>query len=333
MSASGPLTFRLLRLLADGEFHSGEEMARRLRVSRSTVWKALRAVEDWGVTLFKVNGRGYRLVTQVEWLDAECVRAHLGEAAAQLRVEIADAVDSTNTVLLRRALTGEPGGAVLAAEVQTQGRGRRGRAWHAGLGSGLTFSLSWRFEQGVGALGGLSLAVSVALLRALRELGAGEVGVKWPNDLLWRHQKLAGILIELEGDAMGPSVAVIGVGINLALPPCVRDRVDQAVCDLAGMGLRVERNRLLGRILAHVVHVLEVFAVHGFAPMRLEWERAHALAGRDLLVALPDGASDTGIAAGVADDGALLLETQRGMRRLYAGELSVRPLQPDLRSA
>ncbi|MCC7547231.1 MAG: biotin--[acetyl-CoA-carboxylase] ligase [Burkholderiales bacterium] len=333
MSAPGPLTFRLLRLLADGEFHSGEELARRLRVSRSTVWKALHAVQDWGVTLFKVNGRGYRLVTPVDWLDAQLVCGHLGQAAECMRIEIVDAVDSTNTLLLRRALTGEPGGLAVAAELQTHGRGRRGRPWHAGLGSGLTFSLLWRFEQGVGALGGLSLAVSVAVLRALRELGADEIGLKWPNDLLWRHQKLAGILIELEGDAMGPSVAVIGIGVNVVLPSEVRNRIDQAVCDLAGMGLRVERNRLLGRILAHLVQVLEVFATGGFAPMRLEWERAHALAGRELMVALPDGGGETGLAAGVGDDGALLLETRSGLRRLYSGEVSVRPLQPDLRSA
>jgi len=333
MPAPGSLTFRLLRLMADGEFHSGEELAKRLRVSRSTVWKALQAVDEWGVTLFKVNGRGYRLVTQVEWLDPQVIAKHLGDAAAAVRVEVIDCVDSTNTLLLRRALTGEAGGLAVAAEVQTQGRGRRGRAWHAGLGSGLTFSLLWRFEHGVGALGGLSLAVSVALLRALRELGADEVGVKWPNDLLWRHQKLGGILIELEGDAMGPSVAVIGIGMNLALPPGVRERIDQAVCDLAGMGLRVERNLLLGRILAHLAHVLGVFATHGFAPMRLEWERAHALAGRELTVSLPDGGGETGVAAGVGDDGALLLETRNGLRRLYSGEVSVRPVQPDLRSA
>ena len=333
MSAPGSLTFRLLRLMADGEFHSGEELAKRMRVSRSTVWKALQAVDGWGVTLFKVNGRGYRLVTQVDWLDALAVAMHAGEAAAVLRVETVDSVDSTNTLLLRRALNGEAGGLAVAAEVQTHGRGRRGRSWHAGLGGGLTFSLLWRFDQGVGALGGLSLAVSVAVLRALRELGADEVGVKWPNDLLWRHQKLAGILIELEGDAMGPSVAVIGIGLNVALPAGVRDRIDQAVCDLAGMGVRVERNRLLGRILAHLAQALEVFATHGFAPMRLEWERAHALAGRELSVALPDGGMETGIAAGVGDDGALLLETRAGLRRLYSGELSVRPLQPDLRSA
>jgi len=333
MSAPGSLTFRLLRLMADGEFHSGEELARRLRVSRSTVWKALQAVDGWGVTLFKVNGRGYRLVTQVDWLDGERVRQHMGEAAAGVRVEIVDMIDSTNTLLLHRALTGEPGGLAVAAEVQTQGRGRRGRVWHAGLGGGLTFSLLWRFERGVGALGGLSLAVSVALLRSLRELGADEIGLKWPNDLLWRHQKLAGILIELEGDAMGPSVAVIGIGLNVALPAEVRNRIDQAVCDLTGMGVDVERSRLLGRILAHLVHVLGVFDVHGFAPLRLEWERAHALAGRELMVSLPDGSSETGVAASVCDDGALLLETPAGMRRLYSGEVSVRPLQPDLRSA
>lgn len=333
MPVPTPLTFRLLRLLADGEFHSGEELARRVRMSRSTVWKALQGVEEWGVTLFKVNGRGYRLVNTVQWLEADCLRPHLGGAADSLRVEIIDTVDSTNTLLLRRALAGEPGGLAVAAELQTQGRGRRGRSWHAALGGSLTFSLLWRFEQSAGALGGLSLAVSVALLRALRELGADQVGLKWPNDILWRHQKLAGILIELEGDVMGPSVAVIGIGLNLVLQPRVRHRIDQAVCDLASMGVYVERNQVLGRILAHLSQVLQMFALRGFAPLRAEWEEAHALAGRELSVALADGGSEIGLAAGVADDGALLLQTRSGLRRLYSGEVSVRPLQRDLRRA
>ena len=232
-----PLTFRTLRLLADGEFHSGEALARGLRVSRTTVWKALHGLEEWGVTLFKVHGRGYRLVTPVDWLDAQQINRHLGPHQEALQVHVVDTVDSTNRLLLAEAQAGAPSGLAVAAELQTRGRGRRGRGWHTGLGDALTFSLLWRFPQGAGALHGLSLAVSVALVRALRALGATEAMVKWPNDVLWRQRKLAGVLIEVQGGSAGPSAAVIGIGINVRLDESVRERIDQPVADLAAAGV------------------------------------------------------------------------------------------------
>jgi BirA family biotin operon repressor/biotin-[acetyl-CoA-carboxylase] ligase len=328
-----PLTFRALRLLADGEFHSGEALARTLHVSRTTVWKALQAAEGWGVTLFKVHGRGYRLVTPVDWLDARRVREHLGAHAGSFQIEVVELADSTNSILLNEALAGAPTGLVVAAELQTQGRGRRGRTWHTGLGGALTFSLLWRFEQGVRGLGGLSLAVSVALARAFSALHVDSVMVKWPNDVVWQHQKLAGVLTEIEGDVMGPSAAVIGIGINVYLDPDVRQRIDQAVTDLAATGVRIERNRLLGTCLSHLAAVLGQFAAGGFSPLRAEWEASNALAGRTIAVTLADRSQETGVAAGVADDGALLLQTDSGLRRFYSGEVSVRPAQRTLRSA
>ena len=149
--------------------------------------------------------------------------------------------------------------------------------------------------------------------------------VKWPNDVLWQHQKLAGVLTEIEGDVMGPSAAVIGIGINVYLEPDVRQRIDQAVADLAATGVRIDRNRLLGTCLAHLADVLPEFAANGFGRLRAEWEASNALAGRTVAVTLADRSQETGLAAGVADDGALLLQTDSGLRRFYSGEVSVRP--------
>jgi len=146
-----------------------------LGVSRTTVWKALQNLEPLGVTLFKVHGRGYRLVTPLDWLDVRQIRHWLGAHADILQVHLVDTVDSTNSVLLDEARAGAPSGLVVAAELQTRGRGRRGRAWHSGLGDALTFSVLWRFAGGLGSLHGLSLAVSVALARALRGLGAASM--------------------------------------------------------------------------------------------------------------------------------------------------------------
>ena len=322
-----PHTLAVLRMLEDGEFHSGEEIGRRLRISRESVSNALARVEDHGLELDRVRGRGYRLAKPVRWLDARQIRARLGRDAKRYALEVVERTGSTNDDLLARAAQGVPSGLVRVAELQTRGRGRRGRQWHTGLGDALTFSLLWRFSQGGSFLSGLSLAVGVALLRTLRGLGAQDAALKWPNDVLWRYRKLAGILIELSGEVMGPTAAVIGIGVNLRLADSVVDRIDQPVVDLARIGVDADRNLLLAELLIELGRVLDVFSAHGFAPFAREWNRAHAYQDRMVRLRMPDGAVQEGRVAGVAEDGALLLATRSGTRRFYGGELSLRPVR------
>jgi BirA family biotin operon repressor/biotin-[acetyl-CoA-carboxylase] ligase len=325
------LTLRALRLLTDSEFRSGADLARELGVSRGSVWKALKDLDEVGVPLLRIHGRGYRLVDPIDWLDPAQIHRHLGIHGEDYDVRVLDIVGSTNTILLEQAVAGAASGLVLAAEMQTHGRGRRGRTWHTGLGGALTFSLLWRFEQGAGALAGLGLAVGVALVRALRALGIGDAMLKWPNDVLVRHQKLAGTLVEIQGDVLGPSLAVVGVGINFRLDDATREQIDQAVTDLIAAGAPRDRNRVLGQVLAQLAEVLLIFSTHGFAPLRKEWETYHIYSGRQVALRLPDGARMEGTVAGVGDDGALLLQTTTGLRRFHSGEVSLRALGDDQR--
>ncbi len=320
-----PLTANVLGALADGEFHSGEALARRLDVSRASVWNAVRDLETMQLDVYRVHGRGYRLPQPLTLLDAAQVERHLGAHAARFTLDVRAATDSTNTALLERASRGAPGGTVLAVEWQPGGRGRLGRAWHAGVGGALTFSLLWRFARGAAALSGLSLAVGVALARALEAAGAHGIALKWPNDVLWRGRKLAGILTELQGDALGPTVAVIGIGLNVHLAATTRARIDQAVADLEEACGRVsDRNALLARLLIELHGVLEAFAREGFAPLRAEWQRRHASRDKPVTLLLPDGARQRGRALGVAEDGALVFETRAGTKRYHSGEISLR---------
>ncbi len=322
---STALSFRLLRLLSDGEFHSGAVLACELEVSRGTIWNAVRALETLGVEVYRVRGRGYRLAEAVSLLDARAVAQHACEHAARFSIELVDVVNSTNSILLARAGEGGASGTVLAAEWQESGRGRQGRAWHAGIGCGVTFSLLWRFSLGAAALAGLSLATGLALVRAVRKLGAHEAELKWPNDVLWRGGKLAGTLIEMHGDALGPSTVVIGIGLNVRLSDAMRTRIDQPAADLESACRRgLNRSAIMGAVLAELAPVLDGFAEGGFAPMRLEWERHHAHQDKRVLVKLPDGRTHEGIARGVADDGAFLLETGNALRRLHSVEVGVR---------
>ena len=319
------LSFRVLRLLADGGFHSGAALASALDVSRGTIWNAVRAFDAAGLDVYRVHGRGYKLSQPLSLLRHDAIALHLGERASRFHVEILDAADSTNTLLMQRAAAGAVSGTVLAAEWQPKGRGRMGRVWHAGIGGALTFSLLWRFNQGAAALAGLSLAAGVAVVRALAKLGAGEVQLKWPNDVLWRGQKLAGMLIEMQGDALGPSVAVLGIGLNVRLSGAVRALIDQPACDLEkAAGCVLDRSHALGVLLGELADVLDAFSRDGFPPLREEWERHHAHQGRRIALELPGGRVEQGVARGVADDGALLFESGSAVRRLHSGEIRLR---------
>jgi len=321
-----PLTTRVLRFLADGEFHSGEDLAHALGMSRGSVWHAIRELETLGLDIYKVRGRGYRVSRPVSLLDESRIRSHLGPLAPCFSLELGASVDSTSTRLLELAARGAASGTVVAAEWQSRGRGRFARAWHAAVGGGLLFSLLWRFERGAGALSGLSLATGVAVARGVEALGARAISLKWPNDLLWGGRKLAGILIELQGDALGPTAAVIGVGVNVHLSEADRARIGEPAADLeTACGAAADRNVALARLLAELHRMLEVFGKEGFAPLRGEWERRHAHQDALVTLVVRGGARATGHARGVGEDGALLLDTGAGIERHHSGEISLRP--------
>lgn len=312
-------------MLADGEFRSGEAMARTLGVSRASVWNALHGLDQVGLAVFGVRGRGYRLAQPLTLLDRALVTRSLGAHASRFTVEVLDNVESTNMLLLQRAAAGSASGSVVAAEWQTQGRGRRGRVWHATPTAALTFSVLWRFQQGAGFLAGLSLAVGVAVARVLSALGVHDAGLKWPNDIIWHGRKLAGILIEMQGDMLGPSAAVIGIGLNCRLPDMLHERIDQPVVDLETACSEVpDRNRVLALLLIELVRVIDVFARDGFVSLREEWQNRHVYQGKLVKLMLPDGKVVSGTAQGVADDGTLLLATKAGQRRFHSGEVSLK---------
>lgn len=315
----------MLRQLSSDEFRSGQAIAHRLGVSRGSVWQALQDLDQHDVRIFSLPGRGYRLADAVHWLNRNEVHAALGDKSHLIQLEVVEVADSSNSILMQKAVLGAQHGSCLAVELQTRGRGRRGRTWHTSLGGGLTFSLLWRFSQGASALSGLSLAVGVAIMRALAQSGIRDVHLKWPNDILLNGQKLAGILIELQGDMLGPSAAVIGIGINLKLTAQTREKIEQAATDIATIQPDLpNRNHLLAQILTHLSDVLQQFEEEGFGRLREEWSRHHYYQNRPVRMMLPDGSEYHGKVAGVAEDGALLVQGADGERRFTAGEISLR---------
>ena len=258
----------------------------------------------------------------MSWLDAELIAARLSEKC--MRLEYREIVDSTNSLLVREAQLGAAHRTVALAEWQTAGRGRRGRSWLGGFGDGLTFSLLWRTNRGAAELSGLSLAVGTLLVQGLRGMGLGQAMVKWPNDILAGDAKLAGVLIELNGDMQGPSVAVIGIGINVRGAEGLSAAVGQAVTDLHVFLGDVDRNTLFLRLIEVLDVGLARFEQDGFAGFRDNWQACHAFQGREVSVIDARGEVATGIVQGVDEHGALRLRIDGIERAYHSGEVSLR---------
>ena len=249
----------------------------------------------------------------------------LGRHVGRFDVDALSSCDSTSSELMRRAAAGAPAGTVIVADQQSAGRGRRGRIWLSSPQDSLTFSLFWRLPAGQ-TPAGLSLAVGVALAKALEQLGVRGVRLKWPNDVLLLDEaggfaKLAGILVELSSDRRGLQV-FIGIGLNFR-PPA--EALAQPVAGLAqGVREAPERHAVLAGLLVALADALDCFAATGFAGLREDWLVRHAW--QDCPVCLADGDVKTvgGICRGVDEDGALLLEVAGELRRVLAGDVSLR---------
>lgn len=313
----------ILKLLSAEDFRSGEEVARRLNLSRASVHNLVERARELGVSIHAVRGKGYRLAEPYSWLDRACIDVLVAQG---FEVVLRDHVESTNSELLAMAQQGGSHKRIVAAEWQSGGRGRRGRTWISLLGCGLTFSLLWRFGRPLTALSGLSLAVGVALARGLRGLGLAGVGLKWPNDILSGDAKLAGILIETQGDMLSDATAVIGVGINVrALPEASLPQEYAATAIEEVSGAPVDRNELLIRLVMELDQVLTQFDRQGFVPFREEWQQLHVWQDKPVRILHGGETWFDGVALGVDEAGVLRVATHEGVRAVHAGEVSLRP--------
>jgi BirA family biotin operon repressor/biotin-[acetyl-CoA-carboxylase] ligase len=321
------LQHKILEILKDGDFHSGESLGERLGVSRTAVWKQLQKLESIGLQLESIKGTGYRVPAGFELLDPECIHGqltvHKGLRPNQLH--IFHNIDSTNKYLRERADNPDYARSIVLAESQSGGRGRRGKTWVSPFGANIYMSILWDFERGAEGLEGLSLAVGVAVRRALLELGLEDVQLKWPNDIYIGQMKLGGILLEMLGDPAGHCSVVVGVGINVSMPTTAATAIDQDWTDIVSqLAEPISRNRLAAALINHILVVLDSFQISGFGPYRDEWQSADAFKGQQATVTtVRDAISGTVI--GVDSGGALEMELAGGeIQRFIGGELSLR---------
>jgi len=317
-----------MQLLADGQFHSGTELATALQISRSSVWKSLQALIELGLEVIAISGKGYKLPRPLQLLDKALIEAQLSPASEALLddLEIHPLIISTNSHLLDAAARNAGSGRVCLAEYQSGGKGRRGKQWISPFGANVYLSVLWRYQNGPAAIAGLSLAIGVAVVRVLRQLGIDEVGLKWPNDIYWRGRKLGGILIEVSGESGGPCHAVVGLGLNLYLPAQPAQAIDQAWVDLHQIAVASmpERNRLTALLLDQLLPMLAAFEHCGLSAYLQEWRAYDCLQGKPVVLSFGEQRLQ-GVARGIDEQGLLLLELDDGQRRSFAsGEISLK---------
>lgn len=317
--------YKLLLALADGKFHSGQDLGEELGLSRSGIWKSVKQLRQLGIEIQAVTGKGYRIPDGLELLDSNLIlqQVEAKQRNALDELQLHTSVTSTND-LLQKVAQRQPYKVIAClAEYQSAGRGRQGKQWMTGFASGLCVSLLWHFSKDPTEIVGLSLAVAVAVVHALKRYGVGDgLELKWPNDILWHGKKLAGILIDLMAEPFGHCHVVIGLGLNVR-PPFQSDNINWI--DLYSITKTLpQRNQLTGLILDELLKMLPKFATSGLAPFLKEWRTYNSMQDKPVKI-ITAKQQIHGILRGISNRGELVLETaDHGLQHFLSGEVSLR---------
>ncbi|PCH84857.1 MAG: bifunctional biotin--[acetyl-CoA-carboxylase] synthetase/biotin operon repressor [Piscirickettsiaceae bacterium] len=320
---------KLIQRLSDGQYYSGKQLALELGISRTSVWNSLKKLEDLGIELHAVKGKGTRLAEPLELLDKRQVLdgVSLDISGILSRLDVLDCTPSTNAYLVQQSrLRKIDNGTVCLAEMQTAGKGRLGRAWVSPFAQNVYISFVWNFKTGVGALSGLSLACGAAVCKALQKMGLSEHKLKWPNDILFEGKKLAGILVEIQGESQDEYTAVIGIGVNCHMTSPLTKKIDQPWVDLkaAMPNHPVSRNELAAELINQVLPVLSAYESQGLKPSLKYWDDYDGCKNKKIRIISGKNFS-TGIAKGITEFGELKLLNDAGdIELISSGEVSLR---------
>jgi BirA family transcriptional regulator, biotin operon repressor / biotin---[acetyl-CoA-carboxylase] ligase len=313
----------ILSRLSTGQFCSGQVLGEELGLSRTAVANYISRLQQLGLDIYSVRGRGYCLSAAITLLDAAQINRSQNIKRPQVLVH--EITDSTNSQMQQRLKAGTitESGSTIVAEAQTSGRGRRGRNWYSPFGSNLYFSMYWRLAHGMQAAMGLSLVVGLAIIRVLKQHYAVNAKLKWPNDVYINEQKVAGILVELSGQVDADCAAIIGIGLNIHMPSAASSNIDQPFTTLAQHTTApINRNQLIVNLQIELIDILTEFSQSGFANFVNEFNVVNQY--QDLPIKVIANGEKLGVCRGVDKQGALLLETTETIEAIFGGEISVR---------
>lgn len=320
-------SLHVLNMLASGDFLSGESIGKVLGISRMAISKAIKNLNQQGLNIASVPGKGYQLESPIQLLDKEVIYSALSKTGSlDYQIEILQQVESTSDYLLEQSRVRDVNKNICLAETQSSGRGRRQRGWHATPYRNVILSMGWRFEHGMSGLSGLGIAAGITIARALHEAGFdSDIGLKWPNDIVWNDSKLGGLLIDVRGEHDGPCLAVLGLGLNIDLSEGDRQIIDQPCVGLQQIKAgTVDRNSLIAGLIGALHELFDRYALSGFEDFQSAWQNYDRLHGRDVKV-IRGETSFTGVARGIDEMGALLLDQGDGtLIRFMSGDVSLR---------
>jgi BirA family biotin operon repressor/biotin-[acetyl-CoA-carboxylase] ligase len=315
---------QLIQQLAAGELCSGEWLAEQAGISRAAIARHIDQLQQIGLDIYSIKGKGYRLAQPISLLDINLMKKHQSASAADILLQ--HLTDSTNTQMLKKIQDGQSiqRGAVLVAEAQSAGRGRRGNTWVSPFGSNLYFSMYWPLEQGIQAAMGLSLVVAVAVAELLEKHYQLAIQLKWPNDIYIGGQKLGGILVELAGQSHAQCDVVIGIGLNVQMPSGSATAISQPFTDLAQHAAEpIDRNWLVAALQEQLCSMLGLFEQTGFYAYVNRFNQRDMWHGEMVTISSAT-TKHAGICRGVDKQGALLLDQNGVITPYFGGELSLR---------
>ena len=318
----------LIKALASGDFISGQILGEQLGVSRMAISKHINTLSNMGLDVFRITGKGYKLAQPLNLLNQNEIKNTLSQYQKYNDIEVHTMIDSTNDYLMRRLADQNSDelrqGQVCIAEYQHAGRGRRGKQWISPFGSHIYLSMYWQLEQGLSAAMGLSLVTALAVSDAIKKLFDIKVQFKWPNDIYLDGVKMAGILIDLEGQVSGVSHSVIGIGLNLQMPEKSATAIDQPWTDLQSHSAKkIDRNKLCAALINCLIERLNSHQTQGLHAMVDEWHQQDIFFNKSVNL-ITGGRVTSGISRGINHQGALMLEVMGKVKPIYGGEVSLR---------
>lgn len=321
-------SYKLLELLSDGDFHSGEALGQSLGITRSAIWKATQQLDQYGITLESIPGRGYRIPHNIDLLKEQVIQKELDNTAQNSlsNLIVLDEIASTNDYLLELQAKNKDKNIACFAEYQTKGRGRRGRRWVAPFGTNIYHSLLWHFKKDPAEIVGLSLIIAIATVNALKHYGLKDgITLKWPNDIYWNGRKLGGVLLDMIAEHHGYCSVVIGVGINTYIPDKHAKQIDQPWVDIQHItNLPPRRNQIAGLLLNEIIHAILTFEEKGLEPFIKAWRNLDNMIGKNVSLHTSSG-EIKGIMDDVSNKGELVLLCENNeKKRFFSGEVRLR---------
>lgn len=317
----------ILKRLNHERYSSGQELADTLDVTRATIHNCILRLEAMGVSIERVRGKGYRLLRPLDLIDANKIKSNLSPEVLNglMQINVLHQVDSTNNFISSYESPATSHFSVVLAEMQSAGKGRRGRTWESPYAANIYMSLLWTMQKSMSEVGALSPLLAISMVRALAAMGIEGLGLKWPNDIYCHYKKLAGLLIECSGEVNGNTKMIIGVGVNVHMDDQDNIHIDQPWTNILSNtpNTSVSRNDIVPSLLNHMVPILNKFNSDQIESLVEDWREWDIMQNQQVVLHTTNK-DIVGVARGIDETGRLLLETKQGTQVFSAGDVSLR---------